>query len=126
MDEGYLRRNPARLMERPTVVAMAPTELSEKQSFVLKQLVEQHAPIRFVAIFALGYWAGLRISEFRTRLVSGLGWILFKRRHFQIVKGIVVWGTIDGHFSEWSIPVFGDQDIDQIFSTRRLTQNIIT
>src|SRR5436305_13925822 len=26
--EGYLRRNPARLMERPTVVAMAPTELS--------------------------------------------------------------------------------------------------
>src|SRR6266849_5171490 len=28
MDEGYLRRNPARLLERPTVVAMAPTELS--------------------------------------------------------------------------------------------------
>ncbi|HEU5383325.1 MAG TPA: tyrosine-type recombinase/integrase [Ktedonobacteraceae bacterium] len=63
MDEGYLRRNPARLMERPTVVAMAPTELSEKQRFVLKQLVEQHATPRFAAIFALGYWAGLRISE---------------------------------------------------------------
>jgi site-specific recombinase XerD len=42
MDEGYLRRNPARSMERPTVVALAPTELSEKQRFVLKQLVEQH------------------------------------------------------------------------------------
>lgn len=27
MDEGYLRRNPARAMERPTVVAVAPTEL---------------------------------------------------------------------------------------------------
>src|SRR6266516_1085053 len=63
MDEGYLRRNPARLMERPTVVAIAPTELSEKQRFVLKQLVEQHASRRFAAIFALGYWAGLRISE---------------------------------------------------------------
>ena len=61
MDEGYLRRNPARAMERPTVVAMAPTELSEKQRFVLKQLVEQHATRRFAAIFALGYWAGLRI-----------------------------------------------------------------
>src|SRR6266566_5967323 len=63
VDEGHLRRNPARLMERPTVVAMAPTELSEKQRFVLKQLVEQHATLRFAAIFALGYWAGLRISE---------------------------------------------------------------
>jgi len=52
MDEGYLRRNPARSMERPTVVAMAPTELSEKQRFVLKQLVEQHATLRFTAIFA--------------------------------------------------------------------------
>ena len=45
MDEGYLRRNPARMMERPTVVAMAPTELSEKQRFVLRQLVEQHASL---------------------------------------------------------------------------------
>ncbi len=63
VDEGHLRRNPARLMERPTVVALAPTELSEKQRFVLKQLVEQHTTRRFEAIFALGYWAGLRISE---------------------------------------------------------------
>ncbi len=66
MGEGYLRRNPARSMERPTVVAVAPTELSEKQRFVLKQLVEQHATRRFAAIFALGYWAGLRISEITT------------------------------------------------------------
>jgi len=66
MDEGYLRRNPARAMERPTVVAMAPSELSEQQRFVLKQLVEQHATRRFTAIFALGYWAGLRISEIAT------------------------------------------------------------
>jgi integrase len=66
MDEGYLRRNPARLMERPTVVTMAPTELSEKQRFVLKQLVEQHTTRRFAAIFALGYWTGLRISEIAT------------------------------------------------------------
>lgn len=70
MDEGYLRRNPARLMERPTVVALAPTELSEKQRFVLKQLVEQHTTRRFEAIFALGYWAGLRISEIATLRVD--------------------------------------------------------
>lgn len=63
VDEGHLRRNPARSMERPTVVAMAPTELSPDQRFVLKQLVERHATRRVAAIFALGYWAGLRISE---------------------------------------------------------------
>jgi hypothetical protein len=63
VDEGHLRRNPARAMERPTVVAVAPTELSEKQRFVLKTMVEQHATPRFTTIFALGYWAGLRISE---------------------------------------------------------------
>ncbi len=70
MDEGYLRRNPARSIERPTVVALAPTELSEKQRFVLKQLVEQHTTRRFEAIFALDYWAGLRISEIATLRVD--------------------------------------------------------
>ena len=63
VDEGHLRRNPARTMERPTVVAIAPTELSDKQRFVLKTMAEQHASPRFSAIFALGYWTGLRISE---------------------------------------------------------------
>jgi site-specific recombinase XerD len=63
VDEGHLRRNPARSMERPTVVAVAPKELSEKQRFVVKTMVEQHATRRLAAIFALGYWAGLRISE---------------------------------------------------------------
>ncbi|EFH87928.1 tyrosine-type recombinase/integrase [Ktedonobacter racemifer] len=58
VDEGYLRRNPARAMERPTVVAVAPTELSDQQRFVLKQLVERYGSRRFAAIFALGYWAG--------------------------------------------------------------------
>jgi len=53
-------------MERPTVVAIAPTELSPEQPFVLKRLVERHATRRFAAIFALGYWAGLRISEIAT------------------------------------------------------------
>ena len=52
--------------------ALAPTELSEKQRFVLKQLVEQHTTRRFEAIFALGYcyWVGLRISEIATLRVD--------------------------------------------------------
>lgn len=66
VDEGYLRRNPARQLERPTVVALAPTELSGKQRFVLKSLVERVASPRLTAIFTLGYWAGLRVSEVAT------------------------------------------------------------
>jgi site-specific recombinase XerD len=42
-DEGYLRCNPARMMKRPTVVVLTLTELSEKQRFELRQLVERHA-----------------------------------------------------------------------------------
>ncbi len=70
VDEGYLRRNPARQLERPTVVALAPTELSGKQRFVLKTLVERLASPRLTAIFALGYWAGLRVSEVATLRVD--------------------------------------------------------
>ncbi len=66
VDEGYLRRNPARQLERPTVVALAPTELSGKQRFVLKSLVERVDAPRLTAIFTLGYWAGLRVSEVAT------------------------------------------------------------
>ena len=72
VDEGYLRRNPARAMERPTVVAVAPKDLSDKQRFTLKTMVEQHATPRFAAIFALGYWAGLPISEIAALRLQGV------------------------------------------------------
>lgn len=66
VDEGLLRRNPANGVERPTVVALAPTELTPDQRYVLHQLVERAASPRLAAIVALGYWAGLRISEIAT------------------------------------------------------------
>jgi site-specific recombinase XerD len=70
VDEGHLRSNPARQLERPTVVALAPTELSGDQRFVLKSLVERLASPRMTAIFTLGYWAGLRVSEVATLRVD--------------------------------------------------------
>jgi site-specific recombinase XerD len=65
-DEGLLRRNPAAYVERPTVVQLAPRELSEDQRYVLKTLVERQGSKRLSAIFALGYWTGLRVSEVAT------------------------------------------------------------
>ena len=63
IDDGQLRRNPAMALQRPTVVTLAPTELSPDQRYVLKTLVERADSPRLSAVFALGYWAGLRINE---------------------------------------------------------------
>ena len=66
VDEGWLRRNPVSHVERPTVVAMSPRELDDDQRYVLKTLIEMSESKRLGAIFALGYWAGLRIGEVAT------------------------------------------------------------
>ncbi|MCI0579855.1 MAG: tyrosine-type recombinase/integrase [Chloroflexi bacterium] len=63
MGEGLLRRNPANAIEPPTIVAVAPRELTAGQRYVLKNRVELSGSKRLTAIFALGYWAGLRVSE---------------------------------------------------------------
>jgi len=63
VDEGHLRRNPATAVERPTVTTLMPRELTGEQRYVLKTLVERADSARLAAVFALGYWAGLRISE---------------------------------------------------------------
>jgi site-specific recombinase XerD len=60
---GYMTHNPASQVTRPTVVNTAPRELTPEQRYVLKNRVEAEQSRRQTAIFALGYWAGLRISE---------------------------------------------------------------
>jgi hypothetical protein len=44
---------------------------SPQQCFVLKQLIEQHATRRFAAIFALGYWVGLRMDQCQVNQRAG-------------------------------------------------------
>jgi integrase len=43
--------------------ALAPRRLSPDQRYVLKNLVEREGSPRSAAIFALGYWAGCRVSD---------------------------------------------------------------
>jgi integrase/recombinase XerC len=61
-DEGLLKRNPASRIKNPNIEA-ASHELTADQRRILKRLVENHDSPRLEAIFALGYWAGLRSSE---------------------------------------------------------------
>lgn len=66
VSQGLLSRNPARRVSLPPVEQMAPRELTSDQRFALKTLVKRDNSPRFSAIFALGYWTGLRISEIAT------------------------------------------------------------
>lgn len=63
VEEGELRRNPVSRLERPQVVETAPIQLNDIQRLVLKNLIERSGSVRMAAIFALAYWAGLRIGE---------------------------------------------------------------
>lgn len=62
-EKGLLRKNPARGVEVPATQVLAPSRLSPDQRYVLKNLVEKEGSLRSVAIFALGYWAGCRVSD---------------------------------------------------------------
>ena len=64
--QGLLSNNPARQVTLPAVMQMAPRELSSDQRFAVKTLVNREKSLRLSAIFALGYWTGLRISEIAT------------------------------------------------------------
>lgn len=63
IEEKGLRSNPTRGVEVPAQALMAPRELSDDQRYALRNLVERCADIRGQAIFALGYWAGCRVSD---------------------------------------------------------------
>ena len=62
-ERGLLKRNPVRNLELPAQQVLAPRVLSEKQRIILRTLVEQAEDLRGEALFALGYWAGCRVSD---------------------------------------------------------------
>lgn len=62
-EKGILSRNPIRGIEIPAQPSLAPRQLSEDQRYVLRSLVDREGESRGEALFALGYWAGCRISD---------------------------------------------------------------
>jgi site-specific recombinase XerD len=62
-EKGLLRRNPTRGVDVPARPLMAPRRLSRDQRYVLRNLIERDGNQRSAAIFALGYWAGCRVSD---------------------------------------------------------------
>ncbi len=80
-EHGLLKRNPARGLEVPPQQVLAPRILSEEQRSILRTLVGQAEDLRGEALFALGYWAGCRVSDIahllreHTHVGAKIGWL---------------------------------------------------
>lgn len=80
-EREVLKRNPTRGIEIKTQQVLAPRILSPDQRFVLRNLVEKADDLRGKALFALGYWAGCRVSDAahllleHTHVGPKIGWL---------------------------------------------------
>jgi site-specific recombinase XerD len=80
-EQGMLQRNPMRAVALPAQPLLAPRELSPDQRYILRSLVERDGAPRSAALFALGYWAGCRVSDVawlehqHTHLTPNAGWV---------------------------------------------------
>ncbi len=80
-DKGLLQRNPARQVRVPAQPLLPPRQLSDDQRYVLRTLIERDGTARGAALFALGYWAGCRVSDIawllwdETHLTPRTGWV---------------------------------------------------
>ena len=76
-----LRRNPARSVHIPPQPLYAPRVLDPDQRYILRSLVERDGAPRSAAIFALGFWAGCRVSDIawlrmeHTHVTRKAGWL---------------------------------------------------
>jgi site-specific recombinase XerD len=98
-EKNLLRRNPARGLALPSQPLLAPRELNDDQRYVLRTLVERQAAPRGEALFALGYWAGCRVSDVAWLRIDDLhigpkiGWVRVghkggKRREIDLVNAV--------------------------------------
>mgnify|MGYP001083686764 CR=1 FL=1 len=62
-EKDLLDRNPTRRIAIEAAPLMAPRMLNDDQRYVLKSLVERAGDPRGLALFALGYHAGCRVSD---------------------------------------------------------------
>ena len=85
----------------PPQPLLAPRELSADQRYVLRSLVERQEDARGEALFALGYWAGCRISD--------VAWLRMEHLHIGPKVGWVHVGYKGGK----------TRDIDLLNSVRR-------
>src|SRR6266567_3713079 len=80
-EKELLQRNPTRGIDLPPLPLLTPRLFSAEQRSILHTLVKQANDPRGAALFALGYWAGCRVSEVswlemaQTHVGPEVGWL---------------------------------------------------
>jgi site-specific recombinase XerD len=91
-EHGLLTKNPTRGIHIPPQAMLAPRVLSEDQRQVLRELIERECEdkgdLRGVAAFALGYWAGCRVSD--------VSWLEVDKLHVTAKAGWMIVGHKGG------------------------------
>src|SRR2546421_3231702 len=87
-EKGLIQRNPTRGIDLPPVPPPTPQPLSKEQRVILRSLVEQQGDRRGAALFALGYWAGCRVSD--------VSWLQMTHTHVSSEKGWLLVGCKEG------------------------------
>jgi site-specific recombinase XerD len=87
-DKQLLDRNPAIRISIPSQALLAPKELNDNQRFAIKNLVDRESDLRGKAAFALGYWAGCRVSD--------VSWLQREHTHLTKKAGYITTGHKGG------------------------------
>src|SRR6266699_700184 len=122
-EKELLQRNPTRGIDLPSVVLLAPRQLSEEQRVILRSLVKREGDRRGATLFALGYWAGCRVSDIswlqmtHTHVSPGGGWLHVGNKESK-------WRDIDlvneAHTTLYAyLQATGDTGRTYVFATRR-------
>ena len=109
-EKGLLRRNPTRGIELPPLPLIAPHPLSGEQRSILRSLVEQDGDPRGAALFALGYWAGCRVSE--------VSWLQMVHTHVGLEEG---WLHVGYKGSKWRDIVLLNQAREPVYAYLQAT-----
>src|SRR6266702_2055969 len=122
-EKELLQRNPTRGIDLPPVLLLAPRQLSEEQRAILRSLVKREGDRRGATLFALGYWAGCRVSDIswlqmaHTHVSPGGGWLHVGNKESK-------WRDIDlvneAHTTLYAyLQATGDTGRTYVFATRR-------
>ena len=80
-EKGLLQRNPTRGIDLLPVQLPKSDHLSQDQRSIMRSLSTQEGDLRGTALFALGYWAGCRVSDLswlevaHTHVDAKVGWL---------------------------------------------------
>jgi integrase len=95
-EKELLRRNPARGVQIPAQAGLAPRRLDDDQRYVLRELVERADDPRGIALFALGCWAGCRVSD--------VSWLRLEHTHIGPKTGWLHVGYKGGKARDIDLP----------------------